>query len=1128
MKTNLALPDCCVDAAWLNPAPGRLDRFIVLDGPGFSLHLYDKGGQQLKIVPLHGAPGQPPGPSIYRSWACSPVLLDAAGTGMLLHAAFLPAANAEVVVVAASSGQAPSLACRAGTVRSTGAASFYGIPGWSPQARGQMLTRQEEPINADRVQVLAYSHARNPRINTQDNKLLRLQVGERIFDVIEQPLDLPYKKADVSSESMPSWDYSLLWCHHKWEYRLMHFLPMLLIHTNYRVLIVNTDLQILACRQTNRRLPTVGSIGFDSALRTCGSGAIISATWLGNTVVCLHDDGVVDYLLPPKASTSSNGQVYPLLTIAPSTLLARGGATIVSIRPDRLLLVATAVWRKRPMAQPRLLTRIFLPFEPLVVGLVTSLWKAEEQIGVLPQSLPPRVLADLQQRLFLRVRALHRLINVTVCRNAPPLKLGDTSAVGEGLGINAGSSRFTFRSCLDLGLLGRALAAAGVGDSTHHRGGEQYPLRPWLSIKLQSAVAAETRLWSIALLEIMADHPDLYRAMARDSNNRNVALPLPHSTVSTRFHGFAWAAALAGAFHSAKRAWDLAGDGPALVNLGIEVQSLFSPSGFHGTGACTDRLKHHDCRDALDLVPRVCEGPEPVCGATLCAIVRILEEEARHGEIHGATLLPFCRLSFPARRYELLPVSGELVKAQSIDVEMKAASSGQLTTRAMIDRVASGNQYLKYLRLKCAEEWFGRARPESLGGNPSFEWVIAMEHDGAGEVVDSGGAKHGWEKAIGAGKKDEANLVGYWRFGEGMKAPPIDRNVEIADAPHKYLMCPSTLQDISGYGGTIKVIADIPGAITLTACTCSRLDGGDESSTHVAYDIVFHTPPMEPKIASSSSSLASCVLVIPIKRGGPLDVGLFHEDPHRSNLTIEFWIKILPLARNKKEDGECDDADHEGHRERPLPFHSAQVLVCRQLRTSKRTLPIWSLQLLGDGTLSVALSTHGEEQRANSRPRVIEAGKWSHIALVLSTRNSSRWTFKDPTADQPMEIILYVDGEEVVQSRTLHAQLRTPFDAEAFERQPSEMLLGPNLSYGSRITDLRFWACRRKQNDILASMENYLPQASKKRIKKFVIKEASTTASRASFALNSPPSRSMTLQKSGVQDSAVAQRDVVK
>ena len=101
------------------------------------------------------------------------------------------------------------------------------------------------------MQVLAYSHARNPRINTQDNKLLRLQVGERIFDVIEQPLDLPYKKADVSSESMPSWDYSLLWCHHKWEYRLMHFLPMLLIHTNYRVLIVNTDLQILACRQTN-------------------------------------------------------------------------------------------------------------------------------------------------------------------------------------------------------------------------------------------------------------------------------------------------------------------------------------------------------------------------------------------------------------------------------------------------------------------------------------------------------------------------------------------------------------------------------------------------------------------------------------------------------------------------------------------------------------------------------------------------------------------------------------------------------------------------------------------------------------------------------------------------------------
>jgi hypothetical protein len=684
--------------------------------------------------------------------------------------------------------------------------------------------------------------------------------------------------------------------------------------------------------------------------------------------------------------------------------------------------------------------------------------------------------------------------------------------------MNAGASRLVFQTLRDLGLLRHALAVAGIGDTTHDRSGDQYPLRPWFSIRTRTAIAAEARLWSVALLEIMADHPDLQRAVAL--NDSIPALPLPCATISTRLRTFAWAAAAAGAHDSAKRAWDLAGDDVALANLAVQL--INSPRIF-AVNECGKQLAR-DLNTALDTAVGSEEDHNLVDGATLRVVMRIFSDESLDGDLLSAALLPTCRLTAPARRFELLPSHGTLEHMQLLPAEAKALSAPEFVTRATIVKVLGADRMLKHLRLNSAEEWFGRARPECLVEESEVDWL-----DGAGQGYNSNEVdecnKLGWEKGVGSNKHDDANLTGYWRFGEGSKTPPIDNNDADGES---FVVCPPSLEDISGYGGRAQLIAENPGAVLLAVSTCSRLDEGEESSTHVAHDLVFASPP--PAAGSNRDGHSMRGLLINVARGGALDLGIFHEDPHRSSLTVEFWIKVPPLANSTVEasEEEADDYDHdkEDKKTQPLPFSTTQTLISRYLCSGHR-IDMWALTLSPNGTLSVALTASEDKQQAHSSGGII-AGKWCHVALVLSTRDSLIWTFEEPTTSQQVDVLLYLDGEEVIQSK-LPVCLPTPPLAIYFEENSSQIMVGQNLGYHSRITELRFWACRRKQNDIQVSMENYLPQASKKRIKKFVINKAMTAPTRASpFALNAPPASQQLLKSPPLKASGAGGRGAVE
>ena len=154
---------------------------------------------------------------------------------------------------------------------------------------------------------------------------------------------------------------------------------------------------------------------------------------------------------------------------------------------------------------------------------------------------------------------------------------------------------------------------------------------------------------------------------------------------------------------------------------------------------------------------------------------------------------PTGQFNATSRRYELLQndISLEQIQEEIIG-KGSSFSSLELASRSSIAKTLNPGASLKQLRLNRAEEWFGRARPECLVDEQNVDWLAATIQTSADEDIDANQSKFGWEKGIGTGKKDEANLTGYWRFGEGLKATP--RNASSAQ-----LVCPQMLEDISGF-----------------------------------------------------------------------------------------------------------------------------------------------------------------------------------------------------------------------------------------------------------------------------------------------------------------------------------------
>jgi hypothetical protein len=72
-------------------------------------------------------------------------------------------------------------------------------------------------------------------------------------------------------------------------------------------------------------------------------------------------------------------------------------------------------------------------------------------------------------------------------------------------------------------------------------------------------------------------------------------------------------------------------------------------------------------------------------------------------------------------------------------------------------------------------------------------------------------------------------------------------------------------------------------------------------------------------------------LVASVARGSALDVGFFHDDPNRSRLTFELWLKFPALHSEDLSLGNADDDDDdESGRPRvaaPLPLKVTIIMM---------------------------------------------------------------------------------------------------------------------------------------------------------------------------------------------------------
>jgi len=339
----------------------------------------------------------------------------------------------------------------------------------------------------------------------------------------------------------------------------------------------------------------------------------------------------------------------------------------------------------------------------------------------------------------------------------------------------------------------------------------------------------------------------------------------------------------------------------------------------------------------------------------------------------------------------------------------------------------------------------GRARPEcslppaEASGALALLGVALGHVDGQADDEGDCQLADGWVAGVGSGRKDEANLVGYWRFSEGEAAQPLEltEGDEGIKGTEALLVCPGAFEDLSG----CDVAATVMGSLALAPCSCSRLDEGDEGSTRVAHDLVFTCDTTE---AAAGDGLRRG-LVVDCARGGPLDVGLAHTDPLRSMLTVEAWV-MVPHAEDTSgggggggggEDVVVDD-DDDDEAVRPFPFDRAQTLLTR--RVSPRGSDnddagsvVWSLEARPDGSLAVRVGSDPAATAATGRG-ALKAGKWAHLALELSTRNSLvPWdnAKKAPSAArQTCEAALMVDGEQALEQADQASPL-TPTCLEA-------------------------------------------------------------------------------------------------
>ncbi len=964
---------------------------------------------------------------------------------------------------------------------------------------------------ADFVEVLVYNSTEGGGLHCPQVPILSSPVNPSIIPSFHYPylrllprehvLDVGFQPAIVSNS-----EDGKLWGDVNGD-------PMAFILTTSRVLIVSAvSLQVISSygnwnNQQNEwwredRLKPINNTKDYHYSQNCRSLSThpfpsipLSASWFGGGVLVLLDDGQVVMLVP-----GSNTRIRSVCSIE-RNLCNGGGASIVASLPDRICFLVRG---GAASGTTHLLTKPFMPLEPLLAGLLEPEWRRGMRPSREWELLFGRQLANNQEvsvsdpegggeeerkKLLLLPDGITTTTAAKiVLRYAPPLK-GEPLSGLTGPGVNAGATKAAFDLLMGLGLTRLSLDVAGISKSPEPLRGTRFAFfrrRPWIESGIRCLAAVDEDLPLVAAIEAIGDDPALVECACDVDGMVTPYLPRQQSTLARLLRIIASWCQKSGRLETARRLLDISGTEGTLVEL---LKSTTTEGGKEYLSALYN--VRNSGKGALQAVP------DPTIAFS---ISKALSEAGEMGEFIKIGPSPSIVQRGVFRDRETLLITQD----QSLPEELNP-------TKRLVEDIDSGlheqrtdppSLGLRRLMLSCLEEWTGRTRPECTDEEEGYTTSTQL----AGRVSPAAAAQcdissfsdcqSNWV-TVGGGQNSDDNICGYWRFSEGeqMAGCGVIASLQVAN--------------LSKFGG----LGEVRGAEMME--TTSPTDPGDGIKVSRAMDVCFppHSSDMlfpsnqtgeangnsvviSDNASSSWMNSYNTGIFLPCPRGSALDLGLFHNEPRRSMLTIELYVMHVG----------SDDDSASGLLLSPVHHHTLVTRYEDPHQNRSSSYPgsnddkdiflgaregylchLWSLTVEQDRRIcfipgprsraQAKISPSGKIRGSVcSEAGAVPIGQWTHIALTL---DASRY---EMTAD----VTLYVDCVPVGRGRCRFNKV------PQYTIQQTILAVGPDVK-GWRLTELRVWAmCR--DSDLLNEFKDIWLMQAEHRKGRIVIRDPPSTS----------------------------------
>jgi hypothetical protein len=372
------------------------------------------------------------------------------------------------------------------------------------------------------------------------------------------------------------------------------------------------------------------------------------------------------------------------------------------------------------------------------------------------------------------------------------------------------------------------------------------------------------------------------------------------------------------------------------------------------------------------------------------------------------------------------------------------------------------------LLLDHVQEWFGRRRPVVLGkegaktaddrGASTLADILNSGDDDSFGGENDDDFKDGWVDGVGEGLKDEDKLSAYFRLSEGDDEDAAWREQGFVD--------------ISRFENTAMLFGCTESAMLQEST--SSVDEGEPGKVKALYDLVFE----------QSGVGQAAALVLPAPRGGSLDIGMMHGPDHlsRQRCTIEFWFWVPDVISNdvvlvRRTWGQsADDLDS----------------VCR---AGDKSSSLWELLLTKAGELVFRTIT-GKSFTTKPRPKsdddeddggrsTVVFSRWNHVCITIKQESVTT-----------SSVAIFAKGVKKANADSL--SFSPPgFEVDDFSGasaldpllEKSQLVFGLDHPKGFRLTEIRFWALERNDDDIRTLMTEYLECAETKKKLRVKIKK---------------------------------------